>query len=214
MADEYYFFDSVKIFTHHKLNTDIVPVDLDTVLDLRPEKSGKAALHYTIPNSVISDEFNKLLDMGGMVVDHAEVFYRPGNGESMDAYIHTDGHVVRAGFAKINYVVGGKNNLMKWYRPLTVTEELTTPVGTKYLRFAPKDCKLIDQLDMQGLYIVNAAIPHSVEMTTGSTVEPRICISITPKNKCGKYSTAGCIDTKYRLTHALSNLEKASSTAS
>jgi hypothetical protein len=214
MTDKYYFFDSVKIFTHYKLNTDIVPVDLDTVLDLRPEKSGKVALHYTIPNSVISDEFNKLLAMGGMVVDHAEVFYRPGIGVLNDAFIHTDGHIVRTGFAKINYVVGGENNLMKWYRPRVVTEELITTVGTKYLRFAPEDCELIDQLDMQGLYIVNAAIPHSVEMTTGSTVEPRICISITPKNKWGKHSTAGCIDTKYRLTHALSKLEKASSTAS
>jgi hypothetical protein len=209
MADEFYFFDTIKVFSYHKLTADIAPTSLDVVLDLYPGKPNYSlAKHYKLPVELLSKEFTDLLSAAGLEAHHAEIFYRPGNGPDMDAYIHTDGHRIYPGFAKINYVTGGKNNIMKWWRPLKpITDDniQTTPVGTKYLYFDAKDCKLYNQVDMQGLYVVNAAIPHSVEMSTGSVSTPRICISVTPKLKNSGWITMGCIDAKYRLEHAVKN---------
>jgi hypothetical protein len=72
---------------------------------------------------------------------------------------------------------------MHWFKPVVEIQsrhQLITNAGTKYLTFLPEDVKEIDSTDMHGLYVVNAGIPHSVDMTAGSPDEPRICLSIVP----------------------------------
>lgn len=207
MHKDFSFFDTMKVFSYSKIDTDITPVSMETILDLYPMKPDySTARHYKLPIERLNKEFVDLLDRAGLEPHHAEIFYRPGNGKDMDAFIHTDGHVIVPGFAKINYVVGGANNLMKWWRPLVdVTEKniMTTPIGTKFMYFEEKECELYDQVDMQGLYVVNAAIPHSVEMSTGTVDTPRICVSVTPKIKNSQHIVAGCMDVSIRIKSAL-----------
>lgn len=203
------FFDKIDVFTYSKIKRNIMPCDIETVRDLYPYKPDFSKFsHYRLPAERLSSEFLKLLDHADLEVKHAEIFYRPGTGEMMDAFIHTDGHVVVPGFAKINYIMGGNGNTMKWWRPLEVTEKnnMTTSINTKYLKFDEEECQLLDQVDMQGLYVVNAGIPHSVSMTAGSEVEPRICISVTPKPKNSKRMNIGCVDTVGRLNLAIEKL--------
>lgn len=201
------FFDHMKVFSYYKVPMDILPATLETVRDLYPYKPDYTKFaHYRLPADKLTPDFLRLLDLAGLEVKHAEIFYRPGVGKDMDAFIHTDGHKVIPGFAKINYVMGGTNNIMKWWRPIkpvTKENQLVTSVNTKYLWFKEEDCVLYDQVDMRGLYVVNAGIPHSVSMNVGDINNPRIAISVTPKIKNSNVSNAGCVDAAARLTQAI-----------
>lgn len=209
------FFDKMKVFSYYKVPMDILPASMETVRDLYPYKPDFTKFaHYRLPADRLTPEFIQLLDLAGLEVKHAEIFYRPGVGKDMDAFIHTDGHRVIPGFAKINYVLGGTSNIMKWWRPIKpVTQEnqMETSVKTKYLWFKEEDCVLYDQVDMQGLYVVNAGIPHSVSMNVGGVDNPRIAISITPRVKGSNIHNAGCVDTATRLTQVINKffLDKA-----
>jgi hypothetical protein len=97
---------------------------------------------------------------------------------------------------------------MKWWRPLRLSEknEMITPIGSKYLKFDEDECQLIDQVDMNGLYVVNAGIPHSVSMVAGDLDNPRICISVTPRPKNSDRINAGCHETTELLKNTLAKL--------
>jgi hypothetical protein len=205
MAENYNnfsFFDTQRVFSYHKLPEDIMPADLDVVRSYLPLTANfSKPVHFKFPIYLLNRKFLKMLDSIGVEVGHAEIFYRAGQGTELDSVIHTDIHRIVPSLAKINYVIGGEQNLMKWYRPrvpFTDSNLYVTPIGTKYISFPRKDCDVYDQVDMQGLYIVNAAIPHSVEMTNGSADNPRICISVTPKLK-GSIHNMNCNELKRRL---------------
>lgn len=139
--------------------------------------------HYKFDPAGLNPVFVDIMNWGGMKVKHCEVFYRPGTGEEFDAFIHVDGHKVVDCVGKINWVLGAKGNVMHWFKPVVEIQsrhQLTTNAGTKYLTFLPSDVEEIDSVDMHGLYVVNAGIPHSVDMKAGSPDEPRICLSIVP----------------------------------
>lgn len=179
-------------FTFREI-TDIIPVLPSTVDNIRlmypwpanPETGVEYSYfaHYKFDEELLDPLFLDIMQWGGMGVKHCEVFYRPGTGEEFDAFIHVDGHKVVDCVAKINWVMGGQQNLMRWYLPtVEVSErhELTTNAGTKYLTFQPHEVEEIAQCDMHGVYVVNAGVPHSVDMVAGSPDEPRICLSIVP----------------------------------
>lgn len=194
-------------FTYLKMPKDISPASIDDILDVYPwsenenrEKYSYVS-HYAFPVERLSAEFKDILAHGNMVVQHIDLFYRPGVGEEFDAFIHTDGHQIVRGLAKINFIIGGENNIMSWYMPsVQVTEDhvKTTNVGTKYLNFKPDEVNLIDEAELNGLYVVNAGIPHGVKMTQGGIDKPRICISLVPRD-AKTLANLGCNDTYVRL---------------
>jgi hypothetical protein len=180
-------------FTYLKIS-DIVPVLPTTLENVRklypwpknPDTGEEYSYfaHYKFDPTLIDPLFLDIMQWGGMDIKHCEVFYRPGTGEEFDAFIHVDGHHVQPCVAKINWVVGNTDNIMRFWRPIVEVEsrhELITNAGTKYLTFPQEEVELIDSVDMQGVYVVNAGIPHSVDMTQGTVNEPRICVSIVPK---------------------------------
>lgn len=191
---------------------DIMPTTLENVLAAYPfpkNEKGEAYsyfAHYRFPLEYITDEFKEMLKYGEMEVHHAEIFYRPGVGEGFDAFIHTDGHQIVEGLAKINFIIGGEHNTMQWYIPtVEVTQKHVkkTRVNTKYLTFDPDEVELVDETEMQGLYIVNAGIPHGVKMTEGGINKPRICISLVPKLINATDSNTGCEDAYIRLLYGM-----------
>jgi len=193
--------------TYLKMPKDILPAKMEDILDIYPWPTNDNGerysyfSHYAYPVERITKEFKDILAHTSMVVRHAEIFYRPGVGEEFDAFIHTDGHQIVEGLAKINFIIGGENNIMSWYIPhvpITDSHIKTTSVGTKYLNFEPNEVNLIDEAELNGLYIVNAGIPHGVKMTQGGINKPRICISLVPRDKT-TLENIGCEDAYLRL---------------
>lgn len=196
------FFDKMSVFTHAKIPLDVIPVAKDVVNELYPHPERTQFAHYKVPIDKVSSEFSAMLHEVGLDVKHAEIFFRPGVGKLMDAFIHTDSHTIVPGFAKINFVYGGSNNVMRWWKPTQVTSKnhMLTPIGTRYLHFDESECVMLDEVMMDGLYVVNAGIPHSVLMGSASVDNPRVCISVTPRLYGSEAtSNVGCRDTVARL---------------
>lgn len=178
-------------FTFRKIDLPVEPSTIEAIRKQYPWPANPDTgveysyfSHYKFdPVQGLNPRFIDLMEWGGMKIKHCEVFYRPGTGEDFDAFIHVDGHKVVDCVAKINWVQGGTGNVMHWWMPRVAVEErhqLVTNAGTKYLTFPRDEVMEIDATDMHGLYVVNAGIPHSVDMNVGSPDEPRICLSIVP----------------------------------
>ena len=97
-------------FTYKKLPVDIIPASVPAILSEYPypvvDGEYKYFAHYKLPTDVLTDQFCELLRCSELAVKHAEVFYRPGSGDSFSAFIHTDGHTIVPGLAKINFIIG------------------------------------------------------------------------------------------------------------
>jgi hypothetical protein len=204
---------SKNLFTYKKMPVDLMLTTLENVLAAYPFPENEAGekysyfAHYRFPLEYVSDEFKEMIKFGEMEIKHAEIFYRPGVGEGFDAFIHTDGHEIVEGLAKINFIIGGEHNTMQWYVPNVELNEnhiKKTSVNTKYLSFEPDEVDMIDETEMSGLYIVNAGIPHGVKMTEGGINKPRICISLVPKLIGSNNATnIGCEDAYLRLLYSM-----------
>jgi hypothetical protein len=203
-----------KIFTYQEANNlGCFPTSMDKILESYPYPPLNGIkysyfAHYKLDHKFLNPVFLEILSMGGMEIYHCEVFFRPGTGELYDAFIHTDGHELAPCVAKINWVVSDPGNLMSWYLPkaeVNQSNELITKAGTKYLVFEDSQVDLLDQVDMQGLYVVNAGIPHGVKMLSGSSDNPRVAVSIVPRIKGEKISMGG-IDVYLRLLYGASKL--------
>jgi hypothetical protein len=204
------FFSTMKVPTWIKISKNIIPVSLNDVRDLNPYKPdySKYTL-YAFPEKVITQEFSKILAKANFEIGHKQIFYRPGNTKNMDAFIHTDGYNIYPDLAKINYIVSPPGNLMKWWRPkikISEKNQFKTEIGSNYLRFDEHECELIDQTDLVGLYVVNAGIPHSVTMTQADIANPRICISITVKNKTTGKMEFKCQEVAEKLENSIKEL--------
>lgn len=186
-------------FTYRKLPIDVIPATVESVLREYPypvvDGEYNYFAHYKLSTDALTEQFSDLLSCSELAVKHAEVFYRPGVGDLYSAFIHTDGHAIVPGLAKINFIIGGASNIMTWYLPKGEVKNhnnMVTKAGTKYLAFASDEVNVIDQCDMSGLYVINAGIPHSVGMVNGSVAAPRICISITPTKLGGSGQVMAC----------------------
>lgn len=197
--------------TWFKVSKNIQPITFDTITRLYPYKPdfGRYAL-YKFLTSDITPEFMEILDVAELGIKHLQIFYRPGYSADMNAFIHTDGYDVIPDLAKINYVISGRGNIMKWWRPLSNTvldkHRFKTEIGSKYLRFDEHECELLDQQDLAGLYVVNAGIPHSITMTNASIDNPRICVSITPTIKNSNKMISTSIEVINRLEMAINKI--------
>lgn len=203
-----------KIFTYLEANNlGYLPTTWDLILESYPYPPRDGIpynyfAHYVLDKKFLNPQFLEILSAGGMEVFHSEVFFRPGTGELYDAFIHTDGHKILPCMAKINWVMGDPGNLMSWYLPKvdpTEDNELITKAGTKYLVFEENQVDLLDQVDMNGLYVVNAGIPHGVKMLSGSSANPRVAVSIVPRIK-GQTTSMGGIDVYLRLLYGAGQL--------
>lgn len=204
-----------EIFTYQDANIlGVLPSTIEAVLESYPYPPRDGVpytyfAHYALDKKYLNPVFLEIMTAGGMEVFHSEAFFRPGTGELYDAFIHTDGHEVVPCMTKFNWVVGDEGNLMNWYVPhreVTDSNRLTTRAGTKYLVFEEEEVELIDQLDMQGLYVVNAGIPHGVKMTSGSSTNPRTCVSIVPRLP-GHPMSMGAKDAYLRLLYGAKELQ-------
>jgi hypothetical protein len=140
------------------LNTNIHP--LKYPFDPTPRPYG----HDLLPISDVSDELVAFLAQRGMKVGHAEIFHKPA-GFRPTAEIHID--VERGDFTKLNWVWGGEDSLMCWYKeknPNIIKEVELNPEKTRYLGFQADEVILDYQECLQGPCVIQAGEPHNVIM--------------------------------------------------
>lgn len=122
--------------------------------------------HDLLPLSDVSDEFVKFLAQRGMKVGHVEIFHKPA-GMRPGAEIHID--VERGDFTKLNWIWGGSDSLMCWYKekyPDIPRRVELNPEKTRYIGFQPDEVILDYQENLQGPCVIQAGTPHNVIMGT------------------------------------------------
>ena len=107
-------------------------------------------------------ELNDILQKFNIGIQWVEVFYL---GDDADHSIHCDGHELD-NKAKLNYIVGGKDSVMTWYKP---TSEYKI-----YLGINTEDVIATYSTGMkEGFYLVNVGEFHNV----WNKNEDRYCLS-------------------------------------
>ena len=123
----------------------------------------------------IHSELITFLESLGISIRHAQRFYTPPYGSLP---IHVDSHEA-VGQAKLNYIVGGKDSAMNWFKlkPGKTMKTMVTDVGSNYLYAEEEDVVKVHSAEIGYLSIINSGELHSI--TNGP--EPRVCYSFVLK---------------------------------
>ena len=121
--------------------------------------------------------FLNLLSTKNTYISFIESFYSHPNIQQ-PIPIHIDS---RGGdYIKINYVIGGKDSTMNWYKPKSATDQKTeiSGIGNEYISFERDRVDLIDSAVINPIGIVQVGIPHNIT----NLIEDRLCISMYISN--------------------------------
>ena len=177
---------------HHNLNFDISLLkDNHSITDLPRIVNGERSYHSLVNiKENINPTMLEFLAEIGLHIYYCELFYSRPNFFSQ---IHVDANAFRKDFTKINWIFGGKDSVMNWYKPkdnITKLEE-SVPSGPNSLSYKMYQKEEVDLLHSSPLgipSIVQVGIPHNIINPT----EDRYCISLAiATNKYNKI---------YRLT--------------
>ena len=136
-----------------------------TVSDL-PTKPVAVIDKEKIINEKIFDFFTSL----NLKILFVETFYKSSN---IPGFIHSD--VTGGDFTKLNWVIGGGESQMIWYRPKSNLNKKVSVnmAGSPSLRFAESEVEEIERTPIAYPAVVQVGIPHNVINVT----ENRYCIS-------------------------------------
>ena len=149
------------------LNLDISP--LKEGLDIKSYGNGS---HTKIPLNDINNDLISLLSTLNLTVVFAESFY---TAPFAFKPIHIDTPHL-SDYIKLNYIYGGKNSLMYWWKPKfnTPKEPSKTAIDIPYIGYTIDEVELIDEQPVKFPSIVQVGIPHNVR----NSEEPRYCLSL------------------------------------
>jgi hypothetical protein len=135
------------------------------------KKKYSTARHQLLDKAEISSDYLTWIASLGLILDHAEVFF-----SIPQTYytIHQDQHT-RVDFPKINFIYGGSNSFMNWYKikPGKTGTISQTKIDTPYVGYAPDDVKLLYSKEIKSPSLVQAGVPHNVTILG----PPRWCVS-------------------------------------
>ena len=140
-------------------------------IDLSTYKKNKRN-HVRASKDIMGEELNNILHKLNINIQWVEVFYL---GDDADHTIHCDGHELD-NKAKLNYIVGGKDSIMTWYKPVNEDkiEKRTSWANTIYLGINAEDVTATYSTGMKkGFYLVNVGEFHNV----WNKNEDRYCLS-------------------------------------
>lgn len=141
-----------------------------------------SAQHFGFPVDQLSPTFLDWAKSRNIHISFAEIFYLPAH--CTVRRIHTDLDHITDQCSKINFIIGGEDAPMQWFKlkdsaqslfdintaPTTVNKKQVSP----YLSWIRDDCELIDETILAGANIIHAGIPHVVF----TNEKPRIAISV------------------------------------
>ena len=146
-------------------------------LDINPFREGLDINSYGTTKHIrifledINVDLISFLKTLNLTVVWAELFYTP---PFKFTTIHTD----EAGgdFTKLNYVFGGKNSLMYWWKQKPNVSNIVenTIIDSPYIDYKITEVELIDEQQVKFPSIVQVGIPHNIR----NFEEPRYCLSL------------------------------------
>lgn len=156
------------------------PVDDNSQFDYLWKSA--SAQHFGFPVNQLSASFVKWADSKNIRISFAEIFYLPAH--CTVRRIHTDLDHITDQCSKINFIIGGEDAPMQWFKlnanaqslfdvntaPTSVNKKQVSP----YLSWVRDDCELIEETVLSGANIIHAGIPHVVF----TNEKPRIAISV------------------------------------
>jgi hypothetical protein len=117
--------------------------------------------HVVVDLDEMNPKMKTLLDSLGIKVSWIELFYRkPGYPGS----IHVDS--IGGDFTKINWVTGGKNSTMVWFKIINSAIEKNkislTTANTGYIEYKWNEVTIVHREFMLGPALVQVGVPHLV----------------------------------------------------
>ena len=135
------------------------------------------ARHKHLDRSDISDLYYSFIENLDLRLNHAEVFFSLPN---IYYPIHRDQHNL-IDFPKINFVYGGDNSKMNWYKIKEGREGISsyTNINTAFVQYELNDVDLIFSQEIKSPSLVQAGVPHNV---TSPTLRWSVSTVYTTKN--------------------------------
>lgn len=161
---------------YHNLNFDISLLkDNHSITDLPKIVNGKKLYHSLISiKENINPAMLDFLAEIGLHVYYCEMFYSKPNFFSQ---IHIDANATRRDFTKINWVFGGEDSVMHWYKPKHDTDrpvEYIPASKLPYSSYQHHEVDLLYSANLKTPSVVQVGIPHNIT----NPVEDRYCISL------------------------------------
>jgi hypothetical protein len=161
---------------------------IDINLNLNPLKEGidvksyGTEIHTRFSISDINPDLIILLERLDLKILLVELFYTKPHTFTG---IHID--VTGGDYTKLNYIFGGKDSLMMWYKVKdnVVKSTSKTSINTSYISYNPLEVSLIDKRSVRFPSIVQVGIPHNIINYS----EPRYCLSIVLVRNTGERLT-------------------------
>jgi hypothetical protein len=136
------------------------------------------AKHFKLDyDTEVHQEVKDFFDRHNFFIEVVEVFYLFPN-DAMS--IHSD-RAIPGDYAKLNWIYGGKDSVMKWYKVLgTPAAPLyKTPIDSPSLQYKAAEVELIHEQAVGKPSLVQVGCPHNVV----NGPEERFCVSIVFKHK-------------------------------
>lgn len=127
--------------------------------------------HIIVSVNDINHDLMSFLNTLNLTVKFVELFYTPPYFFSK---IHTDN--LGGDYVKLNYIFGGKDSFMFWWKPKldTSTQPVKTSINSLYIGYHETDVDLVDKQQVKFPSIVQVGVPHNIE----NFEEPRYCLSL------------------------------------
>lgn len=141
----------------YNLNLDIKPLKFD--LELKDVY--RSHENYSVND--VNPELVDFLSQRNISIGWVEIFHKDP-GMSPYGQIHLD--EFRGDFVKLNWVYGGSDSHMCWYKENNPVEKpiQSTEVNTPYIGFNIYEVTMVHKEKLQGPCIIQAGIPHNVIM--------------------------------------------------
>lgn len=132
---------------------------IDANLSVYKKDSGKN--HVIVPNDIMGQQFNEWLTNLGLELEWVELFYLSPNTSHI---IHCDSAFMDMDFGKINYILGGQNSHMTWYKPRgkNTGEVEKTKAGTTYRIIDTNELIETYSANLKGFCLVSVSEFHTV----------------------------------------------------
>lgn len=141
-----------------------------TIVDFFDREKYSKNRHYLLDIFDISKDYTNFIESLGLKILRIEVFYTLPN---VFYKIHKD-HQDLNDFSKINFVYGGKNSVMNWYKPKeekTGTKELTQ-ANASFFSYDKENVELVFKTNIKSPSLIQSGVPHNV-----TSEDYRWCIS-------------------------------------
>lgn len=160
----------------HKLNIDLYPIQN---FDIKKVQFP----HSQIPLEYLNPEFKNWLSQINLYVSFMELYYKKVLTHKLSIHIDSE----PGDYVKLNYIIGGKNSSMNWYKikdNIDVSKQLTKTSGnTTCTTVEEHQSDLIYSKYLQGLNLVQVGVAHDVY----NPEEVRYCICCLIRDKKNKH---------------------------